>query len=183
MNRWIRRVVLFGLLGTSALPALAVDPFAMFLIGIARDMVINYANRPPLQAEEQMPDLSLVYPGTTVEPEYLRKLIDDSFMYLSEGQRREIFDMLHGALMDPKNAAVRAPMIEYFARRALTIRAAQLHLAKLSWPEKERLAAEFKTAYAELPPDERAQLGEVVRRGLLPVPSDLGELLAAAVRQ
>jgi hypothetical protein len=183
MNRCIRSGVFFSLLATSALPALAVDPFAMFLIGIARDMVITYANRPPLKAEEQMPDLSQVYPGTTVEPEYLRKLIDDSFMYLSEGQRREIFDMLHAALMDPKNAAVRGPMIEYFARRALTIRAAQLHLAKLSWPEKERLAAEFKTAYAELPADEQALLGEVVRRGLLPVPSDLGELLAAAVRQ
>jgi hypothetical protein len=173
----------FGLLATSALPALAVDPFAMFLIGIARDMVINYANRPPLPPEEVLPDLKLVYPGTTVEPEYLRQLIDDSFMYLSESQRREIFDMLHAALMDPKNAAVRAPMIEYFARRALVIRAAQLHLAKLSWPEKERLAAEFKTAFAELPADEKAQLGEVVRRGLLPVPSDLGELLATAVGQ
>jgi len=183
MNRWFRRGVFFSLLATSALPALAVDPFAMFLIGIARDMVINYANRPPLGPEEVLPDLKLVYPGTTVEPDHLRKLIDDSFMYLSDGQRREIFDMLHAALMDPKNAAVRGPMIEYFARRALTIRAAQLHLAKLSWPEKERLAAEFKTAYAELPADEKVQLGEVVRRGLLPVPSDLGELLAAAVRQ
>jgi hypothetical protein len=183
MNRWVRRGVFFSLLATSATPALALDPIAMFLIGIARDMVINYANRPPLKDEEQMPDLSLVYPGTTVEPDYLRKLIEDSFIYLSEGQRREIFDTLHAALLDPKNAAVRGPMIEYFARRALTIRAAQLQLAKLSWPEKQQLAAEFKIAYAELPADEKAQLGEVVRRGLLPVPSDLGELLATAVRQ
>jgi hypothetical protein len=175
--------VFFSLLAASAVPALAVDPFAMFLIGIARDMVITYANRPPLPSEEVLPDLALVYPGTTVEPDTLRRLIDDSFMYLSDGQRREIFDMLHAALMDPKNAAVRAPMIEYFARRALTIRAAQLHLAKLSWPEKERLALEFKTAYDALPLEEKAQLGEVMRRGLLPVPSDLGELLAAAIRQ
>jgi hypothetical protein len=173
----------FCLLALGTLPARAVDPFAMFLIGIARDMIINYANSPREKPEEPLPDLKLVYPGTTVEPEHLRKLIDDSFMYLSDGQRREIFEQLHAALMDPKNAAVRGPMIEYFARRALTIRAAQLHLAKLSWPEKERLAAEFKVAYAELPAEEQKQLGDVVRRGLLPVPSDLGELLAAAVGQ
>jgi hypothetical protein len=153
----------------------------MFLIGIARDMVINYANRPPLSPEAQLPDPKLVYPGTSVEPEMLRRLIDDSFMYLSEGQRREIFDTLHAALMDPKNAAVRGPMIEYFAERALMIRSAQLKLSQISWPEKERIAREFKVAFDAMPPQEQLQLAEVVRRGLLPVPSDLGELLAAAV--
>lgn len=184
MKRWLRSAALASLLAVAAMPALAIDPMAMFLLGIARDMVISYANRGPLPPEEQpMPDLKLVYPGTTVEPETLRRLIDDSFMYLSDGQRREIFEQLHTALMDPKNAAVRGPMIDYFAQRALTIRAAQRHLGQLSWREKERLAVEFKAGYDSLPPEEQKQLAEVVRRGLLPVPQDLGELLAAAVRQ
>ena len=183
MKRWLRAGVLSAVLAAGITPALALDPIAMFLIGVARDMVITYGNNPRQLAEEPMPDLKLVYPGTTVEPETLRRLIDDSFTYLSEGQRREIFDMLHAALIDPKNAAVRGAMIEYFAQRALTIRAAQRQLEQISWREKERLAVEFKAAFDALPPEERKQLAEVVRRGLLPVPRDLGELLAATVSQ
>jgi hypothetical protein len=181
MRQWLFRVVLAGTLAAAALPARALDPVAMFLIGIARDMVINYATGSREGPVEPMPDLKLVYPGTTVEPDTLRRLIDDSFGYLSDGQRREIFDRLHAALMDPKNAAVRGAMIEYFAERALTIRAAQRHLEQISWREKERLAGEFKVAFDALPQEERAQLAEVVRRGLLPVPRDLGELLAEKV--
>lgn len=181
MSGWLRRTVVFLLLALGTLPARAVDPLAMFLIGIARDMIINYANSPRQRPEEPMPDLKLVYPGTTVEPEVLRRLIDDSFTYLSESQRGEIFDRLHAALMDPKNAAVRGPMIEYFAERALLIRAAQRKLAGLSGPEKQRIAKEFRTAYDALPPEDQKQLGEVVRLGLLPVPYDLGELLAAEI--
>jgi hypothetical protein len=85
--------------------------------------------------------------------------------------------------MDPKNAAVRAPMIEYVVERTLIIRAAQRKLSQISWTEKERIAKEFKAGFDSLPPDEQKQLAEVVRRGLLPVPSDLGELLAAAVNR
>jgi hypothetical protein len=181
MSRSLRRWTLAGVLAAAAMPVAAVDPVAMFLIGIARDMVINYATSPRERPVEPMPDLKLVYPGTTVEPDTLRRLIDDSFGYLSDGQRREIFDQLHAALMDPKNAAVRGAMIEYFAQRALTIRAAQRHLEQISWREKERLAGEFKAAYDALPPEEQKQLAEVVRRGLLPVPRDLGELLAEKV--
>jgi len=107
MKRWIRKGVFFSLLAVSASPALAIDPVALFLIGIARDMVINYANRPQVKEAELMPDLSLVYPGTTVEPETLRRLIDDSFIYLSEGQRREIFgdDFPASALITVTNFA------------------------------------------------------------------------------
>jgi hypothetical protein len=184
MKRWLLRGMAACLLGASALPAHTLDPLAMFLIGIARDMVINYANRGPLPPDEQpLPDPKLVYPGTSVEPETLRRLIDDSFTYLSDRQRREIFDKLHAALVDPKNAAVRGAMIEYFAERALMIRAAQRKLSEISWPEKQRIASEFKVAYDAMPREEQLQLAEVVRRGLLPVPGDLGELLAAVVSQ
>ena len=154
----------------------------MFLIGIARDMVVNHAasasrGRAP---EPSMPDLSRVYPGTSVEPDHLRQLIDDSFLYLSDGQRREIFESLNAALMNPKNAAVRAPMIEYFAEKAFTVRAAQLKLAQLSWREKQRMAEEFKAELGALPAADQAELGELLRSGLLPVPSDLNQLLLTA---
>ena len=71
-------------------------------------------------------------------------------------------------------------MIEYFADKALTIRAAQLQLAKLSWPEKERLASEFKSEVVTLSAEDQAQLGQLLRSGMLPVPSDLNQLLLAA---
>ena len=97
-----------------------------------------------------------------------------------ESQRREIFESLHAALADPKNAAVRAPMIEYFATRALTVREAQRRLSQLSTREKERLAGEFGREIASLSAAEQAQLGELLRKGLLPVPSDLNQLLLTA---
>ena len=154
----------------------------MFLFSIARGMLINKLTAPRTSTapELAMPDLSKVYPGTTVEPDVLRQLIDDSFMYLSGGQRQEIFDALHAALLNPKNAAVHGTMIEYFAEKALTVRAAQLKLAQLPWREKQRMAEEFKSELAALPEEDQAQLGEILRSGLLPVPSDLNQLLLAA---
>jgi len=182
MGRYLRRGVLFTLLFAGVAAPAAADPILMFLIGIARDMLINHATSPERARSPAppMPDLQRVYPGTTVEPDHLRRLIDDSFLYLGDGQRREIFESLHSALINPKNAAVRGAMIEYFAEKALTVRAAQLKLAQLPWSEKQRMAKEFKAELAALPAQEQIELGELLRSGLLPVPSDLNQLLLAA---
>ncbi len=186
-GRFFRRGVFFALLCACAGPARAADPILMFLIGIAREMVQSHLARTPASAPVPAPapapslDLSRAYPGTLVEPEHLRQLIDESFVYLSESQRREIFDSLHASLMEPKNAAVRAEMIEFFAYRARAIRAAQIRLAQLSWREKEQIALDFKREVAALPQDEQARFAEVLRRGLLPVPGDLNQLLLGAL--
>ena len=182
MGRLLRRGIFFTLLFAGLVAPAAADPMLMFLIGIAREMVVNHANTPASERipEQPTPDFSRVYPGTSVEPEVLRRLIDDSFLYLSDGQRREIFDSLNAALMNPKNAAVRGTMIEYFAEKALTIRAAQQQLARMPWSEKQRIAAEFKAELAELPAEDQAELGQLLRSGLLPVPNDLNQLLLAA---
>jgi hypothetical protein len=183
MGRVLRRGVLFTLLFAGVVTPAAADPLLMLLLGVARDMVINHAQKRdsyPKVAEQPMPDFSRVYPGTSVEPEILRRLIDDSFLYLSSSQRREIFESLNEALLNPRNAAIRGTMIEYFAEKALTIRAAQLQLAKMPYSEKQRMAAEFKAEIADLSTEDRAQLGELLRSGLLPVPSDLNQLLLAA---
>jgi len=181
MGRALRRGVLFTLLFAGFVAPASADPILFFLLGIARDMVLSHANA-PRQASEAlpMPDFGKVYPGTSVEPDVLRRLIDDSFLYLNDQQRREIFEQLNAALLNPKNAAVRGTMIEYFAERALAVRAAQLRLAKMPYSEKQRLAAEFRTEVATMPREDRDQLGEILRSGLLPVPSDLNQLLLAA---
>lgn len=181
MGRLLRKGVLFAFLFACAAPAWAADPILMLLFGIARDMMINRAidaiTAPPGEAPIEIPKF---YPGTLVEPDQLRRLIDDSFLYLSESQRGEIFDALHAELLKPKNAVVRAAMIEYFAERALAVRAAQLRLARLTWGEKQLLAEAFHKEAAALPEAEQAELAEVLRRGLLPVPSDLNQLLLTA---
>jgi hypothetical protein len=152
----------------------------MFLIGMARELIESHAARAPAPPAASVPETSDAYPGTVVRPGHLRRLIDECFLYLSAKQRGEIFDALHGALLDPKNAAVRGAMIEYFAHKALAVRAVQIRLAQLSTPEKEALAAEFGREVAALPPEEQAKFGELLRKSLLPVPQDLNQLLLAA---
>ena len=181
MGRFLRKGVLFTLLFAGAVTPAAADPMLMFLIGIAREMVESHAaKRGAAPVPEFVPDMAKVYPGTSVEPDHLRRLIHDSFLYLSDAQRKEIFDALHEALSNPKNAAVRGAMIEYFAEKALTVRAAQIKLAQLSWREKERLADDFRKEIATLSAEDQTQLGELLRSGLLPVPTDLNQLLLTA---
>jgi len=147
-------------------------------------MVVDQAQKSPkekaLESDPYLPDMSKVYPGTSVEPETLRRLIDDSYSYLSSSQRQEIFEALNAELMNPKNAAMRGAYIQYFMDRALTWRAAQMQLAQMPYREKQRLAEEFKSELPSLPEEEQAQLGKLLRSGMLPVPNDLNQLLLAA---
>jgi len=171
------RSLLFAALLACALPARAADPILMFLLGVAQEMAASaIAHAPPPAA----PEPGDVYPGTTVPPAVLKRLIDDSFLYLSQTQRGEIFAALHAELMKPANSALRASIIEYFAHRALLVRAAHLRLAGLSAGEKQRLADEFRDALKSIPHDEAEKLRTALERGLLPVPSDLNRLLLAA---
>ncbi len=154
----------------------------MLLFSIARNMVTSHAMKPDSEKrlEVEIPDISKYYPGTLVEPEQIRRLIDESFLYLSDWQRQEIFDSLNAELMNPKNAAVRIAMIEYFTDRALILRSAQVRLSQMPWSEKERMAKEFKSELAALPAEDQRQIGELLRKRMLPVPSDLNQLLLAA---
>lgn len=181
MVRLLRKGVLFTLLFAGVVTPAAADPILMFLLGIARDMIEAQVTRSRnAPAPQYVPDKAAVYPGTTVEPGHLRRLIDDSFPYLSDDQRKEIFTSLNEALANPKNAAVRGAMIEYFADKALTVRAAQQKLAQLSTGEKENLAAGFRKEINGLSAEEQTQLGELLRKRLLPIPGDLNQMLLAA---
>ena len=133
------RAVVFALLLACALPARAGDPVLTFLMGIAQE-ILNQ----PKAAAPPATELPEVYPGTTVRPALLKRLIDDCFLYLSAPQRAEIFDALNAELLKPGNFAVRAPMIEYFVHRALQVRAAQVRLAQLSPREQQLLADELR---------------------------------------
>ena len=184
MIQRVHRAIVVALLLAVAAPATAADPIVMLLLGIAREMAFN-AIRERLMAprDPDPPPAPTVYPGTTVEPAHVRKLIDEGFGYLSRGQREEVFESLHASLLDPKNAAVRASTIEYFADRAIAMRMAQDRLSSLSTQEKSRLAAEFRQQVADLSREETAQLAELLRRQVLPVPRDLNNMLLAELER
>ena len=126
---------------------------------------------------------STTYPGTTVEPELLRRVINESFAYLSQSRRDEIFDSLNAKLLDPSVAGTRAALIEFFLDRALAVRTAQIELARLSEADKRRLARQFRQETAGLADEDRKQLLELLEQHLLPVPADLNELLLAQLQE
>jgi len=184
MIRLAAKSVVFVLLLGLAAPAPAADPLLMFLLSVAQEVIFAAARRhaaAPPEPTESAAVVASTYPGTGVEPAHVKRLIDEGFTHLSAAQRAEVFDSLHSELMNPKNAAVRAPMIEYFAQKAIAVRMAQERLANLSQSEKARLAADFRQQVAGLPPEEAAQLAELLRRQVLPVPHDLNEMLLAAL--
>lgn len=184
MGRLSRWGVFFFLATTFALPARAADPILMFLLGFARNVIERQATealKKPQQAAFEMPDLSKTYPGTTVEPAIMRRLIDDSFLYLSSEQRKEIFDSLNRALLDPKNAAIRSTIIEHFVHRSLAVRAAQIRLSQLSYREKELMADELRQTMKSVPPAELGELRKVIGDGLLPVPADMSQMFLAVL--
>ncbi|MSQ55942.1 MAG: hypothetical protein EXR31_11305 [Betaproteobacteria bacterium] len=185
MRRIFRLGVAFTLLSALALPARAADPLVMFIMSVARHMIEKQVERSMRQPAppEPMPDLDKTYPGTAVEPEILKRLIDDSFIYLASDQRKEIFDSLNKELLDPKNAPIRATMIEHFARKALAVRANQVRLSQLSYREKQMLAEEFKRETEGVSDQDIAQLRSVIEKGLLPVPMDLNQLFIAVLDQ
>lgn len=181
------RTVFFFLVLLCARPVHA-DPLIFFLMSAARELASSAAAKaltaPATEVAPEIPAApASTYPGTAVEPEILRRVIDESFVYLSEDQRREVFDKLNEMLLDPKFAANRASLIEYFLHRALAVRAAQMQLAQLSSADKENLALRFKEETAALPEEERQKLLKLLEQRLLPVPSDLNQLLLAGLQE
>ncbi len=163
-----------------ALPARA-DPLLMFLFSVAQEIA---AKAKPAPAEAPVPpSLPAVYPGTVVQPAFLKRLINDTFTYLGADQREEVFQALHEELLKPANAPFRAQMIEFFIERSLQIRAAQIQLARLSASDKERLVAGFRQEVKILRPEEVAPLRQALEKNLLPVPADLNQLLLAQLDQ
>jgi len=180
-RRFLASIALALGLGCGNAPALAAEPLTMLLLTIAREALFAAARQHLAASAEAPPVAAATYPGTTVEPAHVRRLVDEGFGYLTTAQRDEVFDALHRQLMDPKNAAVRGPMIEYFAERAIAMRLAQERLARLSHAEKLALAADFRKEVSGLPGEETAQLAALLRKNVLPVPGDLNDMLLAVL--
>jgi hypothetical protein len=181
MGSRFRNAVLGVLLLAFAAPAQALDPMVMFLFSVAREVITAAARAQKAAPSLPVPEPSTRYPGTSVEPADMRRVIDECFSYLSGAQRTEIFEALHAQLMDPRNAAVRTSTIEYFVARAVAVREAKQRLAGLSASDRDRLVTEFKAAVSAMPPEDAEQLAGLLRQGILPVPDELGAQLLAAI--
>src|SRR4051812_41750824 len=175
MAKVLRGSIFFAVL-LACSTSVRADPLLMFLFSVAKEVVGSAASRYANSVRKQVEVPSTMYPGTTVEPAVLHRLIQDSFLYLSEDRRDEIFEALNAELLKPANAAIRAPLIEHFAERALQVRAAQLRLAQLSTDQKKVLAQEFRQEVKDLPEEDLGPLRKAVESGLLPVPADLNQL-------
>ncbi|MBS0335323.1 MAG: hypothetical protein JSS40_00570 [Proteobacteria bacterium] len=179
-----RTAFLFCAATWSLWPAVAcADPLVFFLMTAAKQIAAAASNYKPSPEALPQPAPATTYPGTAVEPETLRRVIDDSFVYLSSAQRAEIFESLNAMLLDPKLGPTRATMIEYFLHKALAVRAAQMELARLSDAEKQRLAGEFRQETAGLSDEDRKQLLGLLEQHLLPVPADLNQMLLAQLQE
>ena len=164
-------------------PAAAnADPLLFFLMSAAKE-IASAAISKAESAPAPLPVPEATYPGTAVQPETLRRIVDDSFGYLSSSRRTEVFDSLNAMLLDPKIGTNRAALIEFFLYKALAVRAAQVELGKLSYAQKEGLARQFRQETADLPEDERRQLQTLLEQHLLPVPADLNQMLLAQLQE
>ncbi len=178
MAKVLRRSFFFAALMACAWPVRA-DPLLMFVFSVVKEIALAHsAAAPAALAARTFP---ATYPGTTVEPTTMRRLIDESFTYLSQAQRDEIFLALNAELLKPENIAVSAPLIDHFAHRAVQVRAAQERLARLSSREQERLLLAFPAAVKSLSREDLGKLRTVLELGLLPVPSDLSQQMLVAL--
>ncbi len=183
MYRSIRRTVVLFFVAAWPLAANA-DPLIFFLMSAAKEIAVSAIAKARAAPDVvRLPAPAATYPGTTVEPATLRRIIDDSFGYLSSSQRGEVFDSLNTLLLDPKIGSGRAALIEYFLHKALAVRAAQFELGKLSYAQKEGLARQFRQETADLPDEERRQLQTLLEQQLLPVPADLNQMLLAQLQE
>jgi hypothetical protein len=181
MGSRLRNATVGVLLLAFTAPAHALDPMVMFLLSVAREVITASVRAQKAAPLLPVPETSTRYPGTSVEPADMRRVIDECFSYLSESQRGEIFEALHARLLNPKNAAVRTSTIEYFISRAVAVREAKQRLAGLSASERERLIIEFKVAVSTMPAEDAEQLAGLLRQRILPVPDELGAELLAAI--
>lgn len=187
MFRWQQpvRMVFAGLFIFSfSSAAMAADPFTLFILRILRDQAISSAiesavTSPPQVARPASAAAALPAPQPAPEGQWLKGLIDESFIHLGPQQREELYASLQKMLNDPKNAAVRADLIAEFTRQAVAMRDAHRHLARLSEADMKLVAAEARAEFEKLPPEQRRQMMQALQHGVPGMPRALNDMILA----
>jgi hypothetical protein len=183
----LRKLICIVLLALPT-PAWSIDPILLLLLRVVRDQIITSALQAGVESALEPPPpaaptfgyalpISPVEKGT--EGEYLRSLIDESFLHLSSSQRAAVLASVQAILRDPRNAAATAQIVAEFSLTARRVREGYRQLDSLSHAEKRKLAAQAREEFRRLPPEERQQLLEAMQTGMLPVPRDLSDIMRA----
>ena len=179
IRRGVFITLLLALAGAAA-PAQAAEPLTLYLLKLMRDQMISSAvesavnQSPPVAGPPPVAALNGVH---GVSAEQLRGLIDTGFVHLTPAQRDEVYADLTRRLADPQHALARPMIIEQLARKAAAVRAAHERLTVLTPAEKRVVAAEAGAEYERLPAAERAQLLQLLRSRVVPIPRDLNDLI------
>jgi hypothetical protein len=187
MSHWwpAIRTAVFGLvLAAHSTAALAADPLVLFLLRMIRDQVISSAIQSGVEASQkprkpQVATAPRPGPQAPTEGQWLKGLIDDSFVHLGSQQREELYASLMKMLSDPKNEPIRAEIISEFTRQAIAMRDAHRQLSRLSESDMKVIAAEARTEFERLAPDQRQQLMQALQHGVPGMPRALHDLMLA----
>jgi len=178
-------VVVSGLL-LVATPARAADPLLMFVLGFAKNLIESaaQARKPaatPKPYAENVAPLPQAKPAATMDEADLRALVDESFTYLSRAQRAELLAGLDRALSDPANSAYREAILTQFVGVARQVQFTHGQLDRLSLEDKRAVAERFADNFRRLDPQQQQALLEQLRTRALPLPSDLNDMMLAAL--
>lgn len=173
--------VLLLLIWSSA--SFAVDPLTLILLRMMRDQIISSSAQAAIdgaQRDNARSRVAVLPPSPyMLDDRKLRALIDEGFVYLTPAQRDEVYASVQRALDDPKNAALRPMLVQELAQKASAARQAHERLSNLSDDEKRTIVGQMRNEYAELSPEERLRMLQVLQSGIVPIPRDLNNMILA----
>src|SRR6185295_16019573 len=126
--------------------AAAVDPLVLLLLRMIRDSAASSAIEAGVGAvttkPESQPGASLPRLATLPQSEgqWLRQLINESFIHLSGAQREELFASLMRILNDPRYTESRSTILGEFTGQAIALRDAHRRLAGLTSDQMRAIA-------------------------------------------
>ena len=175
-------LVMLALAGHPA-AAFAADPLTLFLLRMLRDQAISTAiesaARPSPSSPAAPAQPSFGPPLGASESQRLKAMIDESFLHLTPAQRESLNDSLQKMLSDSRNTSMRSEIVSEFTRQAAAIRDAHRQLSRLTESDMRRIAADARTEFARLPPEQRAQLMQALQHGVPGMPRALHDMILA----
>ena len=165
--------------------AAAVDPLVLFLLRMIRDSVASSAIQAGVEAATAKPEpqsaaaLPRLAPLPQSEGQWLKQLIDESFIHLSAAQRDEVFAGLTRMLNDPRYAPSRSLILAEFTGQAIALRDAHRRLSGLTPDQMKAIAVEARQEYERLPAQQREQMLRVLQHGIPGMPRALNDMMLA----
>jgi hypothetical protein len=132
--------------------------------------------KPALQPEATLPRLATLPQS---EGQWLKQLIDESFIHLSSAQREELFASLTRMLNDPRYVQSRSLILAEFTGQAIALRDAHRRLAGLTPDQMRAIAVEARQEYERLPVSQREQMLQVLQHGIPGMPRTLNDMMLA----